>query len=65
MNVQVHFVDSYLLDAGDGKLGTFDMGDVPDVGETVTIKGADYRVESRRWKPGKLVTWVTINVRRS
>lgn len=54
MNVQVHFIDSYPLDAGDGKLGSFDMSAVPDVGDSVTIKGADFLVESRRWKPGKL-----------
>ncbi len=65
MNVQVLFIDSFPLDASDGKLGTFDMSAVPDVGESVTIKGADYVVMSRRWKPGKLLTSVTINVRRS
>lgn len=49
----------------DGRLGVFDMGCVPDVGETVELQGADYVVVSRRWVPKKLLAHVTLVVRRA
>lgn len=66
MNAQVHFVETAgSMSLTDGRLGVFDMGCVPDVGETVELQGADYVVVSRRWVPKKLLAHVTLVVRRA
>jgi hypothetical protein len=66
MNAQVHFMESSsIANLTDGTLGTFDMGAVPDVGETVELQGDDYIVIARRWTPKKFLAHVSVTVRKA
>ncbi|MET3806325.1 hypothetical protein ABIB25_003335 [Nakamurella sp. UYEF19] len=56
------FLASSSSSKDDSKLGTFDMSAVPEVGEIVELQGADYVVVSRRWRPKKLLSSVTVTV---
>lgn len=47
---------------GDGKLGSFEMSTVPDVGEVVVIRDVEYVVTGRRWLPSRVVSQVDITV---
>lgn len=64
MSTTVKFVEAITSPATKvaASWGGFPMTAVPEVGETVILDGTDYRVESRRWKPTKLFSMVTITV---
>jgi hypothetical protein len=64
MNVQTSFVAEPADRSKGGKLGSFDMSAIPDVGDTVQLGGVDYAVVSRAWQPKKLLApHVTIMLR--
>jgi hypothetical protein len=65
VNVQTSFVSEPTDQSKGGRLGSFDMSAVPDVGDTVELGGVVYTVVSRSWKPKKLLApHVTITLRR-
>lgn len=64
--MDVTFVESTAPTSGPGgKWGAYPMSAVPEVGETVQLDDAHWVVESRRWRPKRLSSAVTVTVQRS